>query len=1015
MNLQQYRESGKADYQAFANAVARILAAAIPAYDKTIRFQPIQRRAKDAESLRTKINDRNNDPEVTEKIDPENIEDGIKDLAGVRVVFYTDGDEARFHSSSIIHENFEVDDARTKLHHPNPDHGEDANEFRSTNIVVSLKQSRLALPEFSQFKGFRCEIQVQTILNHAWSETAHDITYKGLKIGGHGDRELKKLRKQLNKIMREHLVPAGREFQQVWDSYQRLLAGKAILDTSAIDQLVALTNNNDRLDLLKHVGEQFLGDLDDYERQYPAIRAKLTGSAVAAFSTPVQPRTYFDTPYDGVTAEEYLEETLKYLSAYRYADFDGTLSDAFELHKHAPTEELKRQVAQFAKNLAEHNRNVWEKYRTPVIEEIVSKKLKSLSLSEAIARREVVLALAEATLSTEIKGTSSDYNSITIHQGALPATDSLRRIRRDVLERLTEIYKASNGEPQKREVLMTMNGAMRLPYTSAYTDELVRDVIVDSAYVARFYASIAKDEQYEILQTLEHDMLWWQRWSADLKAPKYTRDDILKAKADLDDAIVAFRKEVDGNEGFWIHKTLVGYESVFPPMWERDDATFDVDGIDKYRNDLISGFVDKIAPETADHWFGIIERCFQTVSSDGATFMFLGPFLEKIGERKPEIALNYIGRLRQGEQIERSAAAILTGLSRSPLKEKVSEIIENWLKSDAFLTEIALLYRGVGTVNTSHLTVIMERAIERDDMDLALLVFLVSFNTGKPNAALVEQSILKPALKWFIRKENAAWVNAIWYLPKDTWLMPHLTKDAYQHMLESMQYLSRIEHHAERVLCAIGENFPELIVQLFDKRLTIAGDEVTFTDKYDAVPYSLGKLTETLQRVPEEVIKVVRNHYAEHGYIRKHRAVRLLHNVFPEFSNVLVEHLMGLIGKGSHDDWVYVAFVLREFEGNPLIDSVAKELVEALPPNDRLLTDVRIAIENSGVVSGEFGFVEIYKNRKKRIEKWLKDPRSKVQAFAADFMHRLDNQIAAEQKHAEDDIARRKSEYGEGE
>lgn len=1004
-----------AAYKAFADAIARILEAAIPAYDKTIRFQPIQRRAKDADSLRKKIDGRNSDPLGTDKVDPESIEEGIKDLAGIRVVFYTNGDESRFHRSSIIHENFDVDVSRTKIHHPNPDHGEDANEFRSTNIVVSLKESRLALPDFAQFKGMRCEIQIQTILNHAWSETAHDITYKGVKIEGHGNRELKKLRQQLNKIMRERLEPAGREFQQVWDSYQRLLAGKAIIDSDAINKLVTLTNNNDRMDLLKDVGEQLLGDLDDYERQYPDIRAKLTDSAVAAFSTPVLSRDYLGTPYDGVTAEQYLEKVLEYLSQYRYADFKGTLDDAFRLYERAPTDKMKHLVAKFAEGLAQHNRDVWEKYRSPVTEAIVSDKLQSLSSSQALALRGLVLALAEALLSAEIEGTSGNYKSITIYRGLVPPSNTMRKIRRDVLELLTVLYKAANGENQKREVLQAMNRVMQLPYDSAYSDDLMRDAISDGAFVALFYASIAKDEQYEILQTLEHDLLWWHRWTSDVRPPKYAREDILKAKSALDAAISAFRKEIDSNEGFWIHKTLVGYESTFPPMWEKDDAKFDVSDIDKYRKALIEGFVDKITPETADFWFGVIKRCLQTVSNDGATFMHFGPFLAMIGERNPDVAIDYISRLKQGERTERAASALLIGLSRSASSATVNEIVEKWLSADAFLSEIAWFYRGARTINLDHLAILMGKAINRDDLDLILAVFLVSFNTGKENTAVVEKSILEPALKWFVEKKNAAWVNSIWYMPNETWLLPHLGKETYELMLESMQFLPRIEHHAERVLSTIGRKYPALVVSLFDTRLTIAGDEVDFADKYDAVPYSLGKLTPTLQLAPDEVIRVVRNHYAEKGYARKHRALRLLHNVFPDFSVTLVAHLKSLIATKNHDDLIYVAFVLREYEGNPLIDEIAKDLVEALPQGDNLLTDVRIAIESTGVVSGEFGFVQVYKDRKARIAKWLDDPRPKVRSFAADFMHRLDNDIAAEQKRAEDDIASMKAKFGDGE
>ena len=46
-----------------------------------------------------------------------------------------------------------------------------ARLYRARHYVVSLKHDRLALPRYSRFAGMRCEIQIQTTLNHAWSET----------------------------------------------------------------------------------------------------------------------------------------------------------------------------------------------------------------------------------------------------------------------------------------------------------------------------------------------------------------------------------------------------------------------------------------------------------------------------------------------------------------------------------------------------------------------------------------------------------------------------------------------------------------------------------------------------------------------------------------------------------------------------------------------------------------------------------------------------------------------------
>jgi ppGpp synthetase/RelA/SpoT-type nucleotidyltranferase len=51
--------------------------------------------------------------------------------------------------------------------------------FDSTNYLVRLRPERLALAEYKPFEGLRAEIQVQTLLNHAWAEMGHDTIYSG--------------------------------------------------------------------------------------------------------------------------------------------------------------------------------------------------------------------------------------------------------------------------------------------------------------------------------------------------------------------------------------------------------------------------------------------------------------------------------------------------------------------------------------------------------------------------------------------------------------------------------------------------------------------------------------------------------------------------------------------------------------------------------------------------------------------------------------------------------------------
>ena len=50
--------------------------------------------------------------------------------------------------------------------------------YRSYHFICDLGEKRVALPEFEVFRGRCFEIQVQTVLQHAWAEVEHDRNYK---------------------------------------------------------------------------------------------------------------------------------------------------------------------------------------------------------------------------------------------------------------------------------------------------------------------------------------------------------------------------------------------------------------------------------------------------------------------------------------------------------------------------------------------------------------------------------------------------------------------------------------------------------------------------------------------------------------------------------------------------------------------------------------------------------------------------------------------------------------------
>ncbi|MFE6593791.1 GTP pyrophosphokinase family protein [Streptomyces sp. NPDC057781] len=97
----------------------------------------------------------------------------ITDLSGVRVITFflsTVRDVER-----VIRREFEIIERidKSKLFEKEQRLG-----YQSFHYLVKLRENRNALPEYAKFSDLVAEVQVRTILQHAWAEIEHDIQYK---------------------------------------------------------------------------------------------------------------------------------------------------------------------------------------------------------------------------------------------------------------------------------------------------------------------------------------------------------------------------------------------------------------------------------------------------------------------------------------------------------------------------------------------------------------------------------------------------------------------------------------------------------------------------------------------------------------------------------------------------------------------------------------------------------------------------------------------------------------------
>jgi ppGpp synthetase/RelA/SpoT-type nucleotidyltranferase len=159
-------------YEVFASTIQGILREALE--NAGIKTASVEARAKAIESFSDKaaLPDEE-DPTKPKYEDPLR---QITDLAAARVItFFL---ETIHDVEQVIAIEFSV---REKSDKTELLLREERLGYQSIHYLVELKPNRTALPEYARYKGLVAEIQLRTVLQHAWAEIEHDIQYKSVE------------------------------------------------------------------------------------------------------------------------------------------------------------------------------------------------------------------------------------------------------------------------------------------------------------------------------------------------------------------------------------------------------------------------------------------------------------------------------------------------------------------------------------------------------------------------------------------------------------------------------------------------------------------------------------------------------------------------------------------------------------------------------------------------------------------------------------------------------------------
>jgi len=235
----------------------------------------------------------------------------------------------------------------------------------------------------------------------------------------------------------------------------------------------------------------------------------------------------------------------------------------------------------------------------------------------------------------------------------------------------------------------------------------------------------------------------------------------------------------------------------------------------------------------------------------------------------------------------------------------------------------------------------------------------------------------------------------------------------YKAILDNLFWLQRVDYHAEEILRVIAKESPELVIQFFCNRLSKEKNEKD-GGRYDAIPFRFHKLSEPLSQHLVQAIDAVLDIYDGNYGLFIYRGARLLKNIFPSFPPEFQTKLLEVFKSKGKKNLLFVMAILRNYEGNPIIHNICKEIVKILPNGSDLTDELSIILQSTGVVTGEYGFVGAYKQKIVEIQSWLQDENPRVKEFAQTYIANLEKLIDYEQKRADEDITLRKHQYGAG-
>ncbi|MFC1645189.1 hypothetical protein ACFL08_04140 [Patescibacteria group bacterium] len=713
--------------------------------------------------------------------------------------------------------------------------------------------------------------------------------------------------------------------------------------------------------------------------------------------------------YSGKSHEDLVLKCVGILEMIRYHD-KGIFMRLVDIQEKVKYKSVQDKIKEVLEKYAKYNYHAISNEKIGYgVQRIILDEILKWSSKDKKKRFDLIEIVSKEFLRSSFEGSSmKDYNTMVFQQGSLGVSDYLKKIRRDTIDMLVEMFESTRSEKMKLRILDVLNEATRRPM-EGYDDKMIEMIKGDVEYLVKVYEKLAfnkkgKISSFPIVANIKEQLGWMKK----MHGKKVS-------------AISVLEKKIENDSDYQFFSAFVNDHSKFGP-----------NGEDIENKDIENIFKD-ICDENTDEYYVKLNKIAGYLKRELIEDWKLLPFkkfLSELGSKKPEIAeelilksfekksdlkscaVHFLCGFREGKNLRQwdrirclvesekdveslkaipwSISCIANEKASSLIRQKDINLLKNIINASG-------IYAFVVNIRND-----WERyAFHANVMEALIIAYRKDKN--KVEGLIVEElnnvsdnnNCLQPLLGKLDFATYRKIVNLLDFKKKNV-----------KKIIKLVSEVDKLDHRIQNVMAILSEEHYEDVMNVFTERIK-SRQESKGNRQYEAIPHQFNQeLKEAIlkgEKYEEFVLKWIDSTKSS-DYIYCMDMGRLLRKI----DGVQKKFILKVINKKSTKK--EIENILKMFTFDMPNEDVLIGIIK-MTENEDIWGNIGGVISQTGVVSGEHGISDSYKGKAISFERYLEDDNENVRGFAKKFVKEMSQRAKEERKREDEEIALRKIEF----